>query len=80
LIMVALVVINAPLYRFFLKKRGLRFALQAVPWHWLYYLYSGLAFAIGLVRHVFLGSRKLESTKSALLPESFDTLSKPGGP
>jgi GT2 family glycosyltransferase len=79
LIMVALVVINAPLYRFFLKKRGLRFALQSVPWHWLYYLYSGLAFAIGLARHVFRVSSKLHSTKSALLPESFETLKKPGG-
>ena len=79
LIMVALVVINAPLYRFFLKKRGFRFALQSVPWHWLYYLYSGLAFAIGLARHVFRGSSKLESTKSALLLQSIDTLRKPGG-
>jgi hypothetical protein len=79
LIMVALLVNNAPLYRFFLRKRGLRFALQSVPWHWLYYLYSGLAFAIGLARHVFRGSRKLGFTKPALLPESIDTLRKPGG-
>jgi len=79
LIMFSLVVINAPLYRFFLKKRGFRFALQSVPWHWLYYLYSGLAFAIGLARHIFLGNRKLESTKSALLSQSFDTPRKPGG-
>ena len=79
LIMVALVVINAPLYRFFLKKRGLRFALQSVPWHWLYYLYSGLAFVIGLARHIFRVSSGPNSTKSALLPESFDALKKPGG-
>jgi len=79
LIMVALVIINAPLYRFFLEKRGLQFALQSVPWHWLYYLYSGLAFAIGLARHVFQGSSKPGSKKSARLTESFDTLRKPGG-
>jgi glycosyltransferase involved in cell wall biosynthesis len=78
LIMGSLVVINAPLYRFFLKKRGFRFALQSIPWHWLYYLYSGLAFAIGLARHVFLGSSKPGPTKSVLVPESFDTLGKPG--
>jgi len=78
LIIVALVVINAPFYRFFRKRRGLRFALQSVPWHWLYYLYSGLAFAMALVRHIFRGSSKLDSTKSALFPESFDTLRKPG--
>jgi hypothetical protein len=79
LIMVALLVKNAPLYRFFLRKRGLRFALQSVPLHWLYYLYSGLAFAIGLARHVFRGSRKPGSPKSADLPGSFDTIRKPGG-
>jgi GT2 family glycosyltransferase len=79
LIMVALLVKNAPLYRFLRRKRGLRFTLQSVPWHWLYYLYSGLAFAIGLARHVFRGSRKLGFTKPALLPESIDTLRKPGG-
>jgi cellulose synthase/poly-beta-1,6-N-acetylglucosamine synthase-like glycosyltransferase len=80
LIMVALLVNNAPLYRFFLKKRGLRFALQSIPWHWLYYLYSGLAFAIGLAGHVFRGGNRNYSTKSALPSESFDTLGKSGRP
>jgi len=46
---VAAAALNAPLYRFFLRKRGAWFALRAVPWHWLYYLYGGLAFAVGLV-------------------------------
>jgi len=79
LIMVALVVINAPLYGFFLKKRGLRFAIGSIPWHWLYYLYSGLAFAIGLARHIFRVSSGSGSTKSALLPESVNILRKRGG-
>jgi GT2 family glycosyltransferase len=79
LIMFALLALNSPLYRFFLKKRGLRFALQSVPWHWLYYLYSGLAFAIGLARHVFRRSRKPGSTKPALVPDSLDSQRKPGG-
>jgi len=47
----ALLAINASVYQFFYQKRGFLFALQTVPWHWLYYFYSGLAFAIGLVRH-----------------------------
>ncbi|MEQ9371492.1 MAG: glycosyltransferase family 2 protein [Coleofasciculus chthonoplastes F3-SA18-01] len=46
-----LLAINASVYQFFYQKRGFLFALQTVPWHWLYYFYSGLAFAIGLVRH-----------------------------
>ncbi|MDB9514731.1 glycosyltransferase family 2 protein [Kamptonema animale CS-326] len=44
--------LNAPLYRFFARKQGIWFALKTIPWHWLYYLYSGLAFAIGTVRHL----------------------------
>lgn len=47
----ALLVLNAPVYQFFHEKRGLVFAVKTVPWHWLYYFYSGLAFAIGLIRH-----------------------------
>ena len=47
-----LLILNAPLYRFFLKKRGFQFTIQSIPWHWLYFFYSGVAFAIGTVRHV----------------------------
>lgn len=50
-LLLSLLVVNAPLYRFFRRKRGLWFAVKAVPWHWFYYLYGGLAFAIALARH-----------------------------
>ena len=50
---VALLILNAPLYRFFLRKRGVRFVLQVIPWHWLYFFYSGVGFSIGLIRHLF---------------------------
>lgn len=46
----ALCLLNFPLYRFFWRKRGLWFAIRTLPWHWLYYFYSGLAFALGTVR------------------------------
>ncbi|MEL6776098.1 MAG: glycosyltransferase [Cyanobacteria bacterium J06597_16] len=46
-----LLVINASVYRFFTRKRGVWFALRVVPWHWLYFLYGGLAFAYGTVQH-----------------------------
>lgn len=55
----ALFGLNASLYHFFWQKRGLLFMLAAIPWHWLYYLYSGLAFAVAFVRHVV---RKTHST------------------
>lgn len=50
-LIVALIGLNFPLYRFFARKRGMGFAARVAPWHWLYYLYSGLAFGIGNVRH-----------------------------
>jgi glycosyltransferase involved in cell wall biosynthesis len=42
--------LNWDLYRFFKAKRGLIFVLMVIPWHWLYFLYSGLAFAIGYTK------------------------------
>ena len=49
----ALLILNGPLYLFFLRKRGVRFALRVIPWHWLYFFYSGIGFSTGLVRHLF---------------------------
>ena len=51
LCLVGLLIINAPVYRFFIKKRGWIFAIAVIPWHWFYYVYSGLAFVIGYLRH-----------------------------
>lgn len=48
----ALLAINWPVYRFMAGKRGWRFALASCPWHWLYYLICGTAFALGLARHL----------------------------
>ena len=39
--------LNAPLYRFFRRRRGFKFAFQALLWHWFYYLYSSAAFVAG---------------------------------
>ncbi len=49
---VLLVVINFAVYRFFLDKRGIFFTLCVLPWHWLYYFYSGLGFLVGLIAHI----------------------------
>jgi GT2 family glycosyltransferase len=48
-----LLAVNAPLYAFFARQRGLWFAARTVPWHWLYYFYSGLALAGGVARHLW---------------------------
>ncbi len=63
-LILALLALNAPLYRFFQRKRGLAFAIQTIPWYWFYYFYSGLAFAIGIVRYLFRG----KSCPEACLP------------
>ncbi len=43
------IVLNAGFYRFLAARRGWWFALRAVPVHALFFLYSGLAFAAGLL-------------------------------
>ncbi len=45
--------LNASVYRFFWQKRSFGFALKVVPWHWLYYAYSGIAFVIGTCQYWF---------------------------
>ncbi len=48
---IVLLVLNLPIYRFFLARRGLFFTVGAIGLHWLYYFYSGLAFAIGTLAY-----------------------------
>ncbi len=43
-----LISLNFSVYQFFYRKRGLSFALRVIPWHWLFYLYSGFAFGVGI--------------------------------
>ncbi len=45
--------VNFPLYRFFFSKRGLWFMIRVLPWHCVYYVICGLAFAVGLFRAPF---------------------------
>ena len=46
-----LIALNAPVYQFFWKKRSFLFALGVIPWHWLYYAYSGIAFLMGTLQY-----------------------------
>jgi len=45
-----LLALNWKLYNFFFYKRGFLFTLQVLPWHWIYYIYSGLAFLIAILK------------------------------
>jgi GT2 family glycosyltransferase len=47
-----LIFTNRSLYRFFLRRRGLVFAVAAMFWHWVYFLVCGLGFVLGWIRHL----------------------------
>jgi GT2 family glycosyltransferase len=51
LLMLLLIGLNWDLYHFFRDKRGIVFAVKTIPWHWFYFFYSGLAFAIGYAKY-----------------------------
>lgn len=54
-----LLFLNRSVYFFFYQKRGLGFTLQVIPWHWLYFFYGGLAFALGTFRYYFRKAIKI---------------------
>jgi GT2 family glycosyltransferase len=54
ILVIILMYLNIDLYKFFYKKRGLLFTLKAIPWHWLYFMYSGVAFLLGFGKHAVL--------------------------
>ena len=62
--------LNVRLYRFFLEKRGVRFAAQTVPWHWFYFLYSGAAFALGTVCYFAKGEGDLKGPASLVTQDA----------
>lgn len=68
---VSLLWINASVYRFFKRKRGLKFALGTIPMHWLYYLYGGLGFAVGCCQYWFF-SQTNAPTFSTLTAEKLE--------
>lgn len=43
-LIVTLLILNRNLYAFFLRKRGVKFMVFAIPIHFLYYFYSSLSF------------------------------------
>ncbi|MBA4389180.1 MAG: glycosyl transferase [Verrucomicrobia bacterium] len=57
LLVAGVILLNGSVYGFYLRKRGLWFALRAIPMHLLYLFYGGLAFAAGSALYK-LGFRK----------------------
>lgn len=44
ILFVSFLILNRKLYSFYARKKGLRFMVQVIPLHFLYYIYSGVAF------------------------------------
>ena len=65
----ALVGVDWPLLSFLGRHRGPAFAATAALWQWLYHLYSGVAFAVALVRHVAAGRGPAASTAASPPPD-----------
>ncbi len=49
LAVILLIWLNRAFYQFLLDKRGPRFMLMALPWHWFYFIYSGATFLAGVL-------------------------------
>lgn len=71
-----LFILNIHLYRFFFEKRGVWFAARCIPWHWLYFLYSGVAFAVGTARFLVAHERGIEKPASRLQSDSLRSSSR----
>lgn len=66
-LLLLLVGLNARFYRFLLSRHGFLFGVGVLPWHWLFYVYSGIGFVAGSIRY---GGRSLfSSIDTALAPK-----------
>ncbi len=62
-----LLLLNWRLYQFFYRKRGARFTLAALAWHWLYYLYNHLSFGLGTLHYFLRGARPVAADGSLVV-------------
>jgi glycosyltransferase involved in cell wall biosynthesis len=53
ILLVIIFALNYKLYYFFLKRRGIRFAVLSLPLHLLYYFYSGVTFLSCWFMHIY---------------------------
>ncbi|MEM9664745.1 MAG: glycosyltransferase family 2 protein [Bacteroidota bacterium] len=68
---VAVALLNASFYQYLAARRGALFALRVFPWHFFFFLYGGLGFALGLSRHLrrqILGAQPAPATAPRVQP------------
>jgi GT2 family glycosyltransferase len=85
ILMAFLLLLNGSLYKFFVLQRGVAFAGAAIGLHWLSFVYSGLAFIVGAIRHASV--RLSTSVLNGISPRGGPSnrqvgsiISGPGGP
>lgn len=52
IVLLAILGIHSDFYRFWVRARGFSFAVAVVPFHLLFFLYSGLAIPLGILAHI----------------------------
>ena len=67
--------LNRDFYHFLQQKRGARFVLMALPWHWLYFIYSGASFVAGVL--LFRLGRMEQVVANGLRPLTVPPVIKP---
>jgi hypothetical protein len=86
LLIALLLLLNMSLYKFFMSQRGIAFTGAAIGLHWLSFVYSGMAFIVGTVRHTSLRvytlflSRSLSPKRASCDRSISSIISGPGGP
>ena len=74
LLVFALAILNNHFYVFLAGRRGGLFAMAVIPFHWLYFLYSGIGFLIALVKtKLAFGTRERRHLISRPSTERADT-------
>ncbi len=64
-LMAGLLLLDLPLWRYFARLRGVAFAAAAVPWQWLQYACSGVAFGLAGARHLLKSPRTRRMERAA---------------
>jgi hypothetical protein len=66
-LIVAVLIANLPLYRFFGRIRGVWFALAVLPMHVMYYILNGISVLIAVVLHHTIGDPQPSPAVQAFL-------------
>ena len=74
--LMTLIVLNKQFYLFLATNRGKLFALAAIPFHWLYFVYSGVAFMVALVRYGLGNVRRSTEGAREVTPSAEDAKTK----